>query len=41
MTKNDKNLLKQMIEAGATRIGCSAGVAIVSGAKTDQVKSNY
>ena len=30
-----------MIEAGATRIVCSAGVAIVSGAKTDQVKSNY
>jgi deoxyribose-phosphate aldolase len=30
-----------MIEAGATRIGCSAGVAIVSGANTDNVKSNY
>jgi deoxyribose-phosphate aldolase len=32
---------KSMIEAGATRIGCSAGVAIVSGANTDNVKSNY
>ncbi|MSQ38550.1 MAG: deoxyribose-phosphate aldolase [Chitinophagaceae bacterium] len=32
---------KLMIEAGATRIGCSAGVAIVSGANTDNVKSNY
>ena len=30
-----------MIDAGATRIGCSAGVAIVSGADTDNVKSNY
>ena len=30
-----------MIEAGATRIGCSAGVAIVSGAITDNVKTNY
>lgn len=30
-----------MIEAGATRIGCSAGVAIVSGANADNVKSNY
>ncbi len=30
-----------MIDAGATRIGCSAGVAIVSGAGTDNVKSNY
>jgi len=30
-----------MIAAGATRIGCSAGVAIVSGANTDNVKSNY
>jgi deoxyribose-phosphate aldolase len=30
-----------MIDAGATRIGCSAGVAIVSGANTDNVKSNY
>ena len=37
----DYETAKQMIEAGATRIGCSAGVAIVSGAKTDQVKSNY
>jgi len=32
---------KQMIEAGATRIGCSAGVAIVTGATTDTLKSNY
>ena len=32
---------KLMIDAGATRIGCSAGVAIVSGANTDNVKSNY
>ena len=32
---------KSMIDAGATRIGCSAGVAIVSGANTDNVKSNY
>ena len=32
---------KLMIDAGATRIGCSAGVAIVSGAITDNVKSNY
>ena len=32
---------KQMIDAGATRIGCSAGVAIVTGAVTDNVKSNY
>jgi len=32
---------KQMIEAGATRIGCSAGVAIVSGASTENLKSNY
>ena len=32
---------KLMIAAGATRIGCSAGVAIVSGANTDNVKSNY
>ena len=30
-----------MIDAGARRIGCSAGVAIVSGANTDNVKSNY
>lgn len=30
-----------MIDAGATRIGCSAGVVIVSGAGTDNVKSNY
>ena len=37
----DYETAKQMIEAGATRIGCSAGVAIVSGATTDQVKSNY
>ncbi len=32
---------QSMIAAGATRIGCSAGVAIVSGANTDNVKSNY
>lgn len=32
---------KLMIDAGATRIGCSAGVAIVSGSVTDNVKSNY
>jgi deoxyribose-phosphate aldolase len=32
---------KQMIDAGATRIGCSAGVAIVSGARTENLKSNY
>ena len=32
---------KLMIEAGATRIGCSAGVAIVTGAQIDQSKSNY
>jgi len=32
---------KLMIDAGATRIGCSAGVAIVSGANADNVKSNY
>ena len=32
---------KQMIDAGATRIGCSAGVAIVSGASTENLKSNY
>jgi deoxyribose-phosphate aldolase len=32
---------QSMIDAGATRIGCSAGVAIVSGANTDNVKLNY
>ena len=32
---------KLMIDAGETRIGCSAGVAIVSGANADNVKSNY
>jgi len=32
---------KLMIDAGASRIGCSAGVAIVSGANADNVKSNY
>ena len=32
---------KQMIDAGATRIGCSAGVAIVSGSSTENLKSNY
>jgi len=37
----DYETAQQMIEAGAKRIGCSAGVAIVTGAQTDQVKSNY
>lgn len=37
----DYAVAKLMIDAGATRIGCSAGVAIVSGANTDNVKSNY
>jgi deoxyribose-phosphate aldolase len=32
---------KQMIDAGATRIGCSAGVAIVKGAQMADSKSNY
>jgi deoxyribose-phosphate aldolase len=32
---------KQMIDAGATRIGCSAGVAILTGANTENLKSNY
>lgn len=32
---------KQMIEAGATRIGCSAGVTIVTGAQMEGTKSNY
>lgn len=32
---------KQMIDAGATRIGCSAGVTIVTGANTENLKSNY
>lgn len=32
---------KLMIDAGATRIGCSAGVAIVTGAAIDNAKSNY
>lgn len=32
---------KAMIDAGATRIGCSAGVAIVTGANTESLKSNY
>lgn len=32
---------KQMIEAGATRIGCSAGVAIVTGAQMEGTKSDY
>ena len=32
---------QQMIDAGATRIGCSAGVAIVTGADTKNLKSNY
>ncbi len=37
----DYSTAQSMIAAGATRIGCSAGVAIVSGANTDNVKSNY
>ena len=37
----DYTTAKLMIDAGATRIGCSAGVAIVSGAIADNVKSNY
>ena len=37
----DFETAKKMIEAGATRIGCSAGVAIVTGAKIDNLKSNY
>jgi deoxyribose-phosphate aldolase len=32
---------QQMIQAGAIRIGCSAGVAIVTGANTENLKSNY
>jgi deoxyribose-phosphate aldolase len=32
---------KQMIDAGATRIGCSAGVSIMTGAHTQNLKSNY
>jgi deoxyribose-phosphate aldolase len=37
----DYDTAKQMIEAGATRIGCSAGVSIVTGAQMDNLKSNY
>ena len=37
----DYETAKQMIEAGATRIGCSAGVSIVTGAKLNDLKSNY
>ena len=37
----DYETAKQMIEAGATRIGCSAGVSIVTGATLDNLKSNY
>ncbi len=37
----DYSTAKAMIDAGATRIGCSAGVAIVTGAMTDNLKSNY
>lgn len=37
----DYETAKQMIEAGATRIGCSAGVSIVTGAKMNDLKSNY
>ncbi len=32
---------KQMIDAGATRIGCSAGVAIVIGAQMEGTKADY
>ena len=32
---------KQMIDAGATRIGCSAGVTIVTGAQMEGTKSDY
>ncbi|MFM2440169.1 MAG: hypothetical protein RLZ16_1168 [Bacteroidota bacterium] len=37
----DYETAKQMIDAGATRIGCSAGVSIVTGATLDNLKSNY
>lgn len=37
----DYETAKKMIDAGATRIGCSAGVAIITGAKIDHLKSNY
>jgi deoxyribose-phosphate aldolase len=37
----DYETAKQMIDAGATRIGCSAGVAIVTGANAENLKSNY
>ena len=37
----DYETAKQMIQAGATRIGCSAGVSIVTGAALDNAKSNY
>jgi len=37
----DYTTAKQMVEAGATRIGCSAGVAIVTGANAQNLKSNY
>ena len=37
----DYDTAKQMINAGATRIGCSAGVAIVTGAQMADSKSNY
>jgi deoxyribose-phosphate aldolase len=37
----DYETAKQMINAGATRIGCSAGVAIVTGAQMADSKSNY
>jgi deoxyribose-phosphate aldolase len=37
----DFTTAKQMIEAGATRIGCSAGVTIVTGANVQNLKSNY
>lgn len=32
----DYQFAKQLVDAGATRLGCSAGVAIVSGAPADQ-----
>ena len=37
----DYETAKQMIDAGATRIGCSAGVAIVTGAQMAGTKSDY
>lgn len=37
----DYETAKKMIDAGATRIGCSAGVSIVTGAQLENLKSNY